>query len=158
MAVEEGIVASHDLGVERSRGANDVEAGDGGGLFERREATRGGADDEERLINVGAQLLDRHHRIDAAAEGRENATGVDEWFVGFDADSTLDRDVAQWELITIRELAQSVRERGLEESSSVSAERRRPDINTASGPGLVVRESGDEVPELGEGDDGRRLE
>jgi len=35
VAVEEGIVASHDLGVERSRGANDVEAGDGGGLFER---------------------------------------------------------------------------------------------------------------------------
>jgi len=85
---------------------------------------------------VGAQLLDRHHRIDAAAEGRENATGVDEWFVGFDADSTLDRDVAQWELITIRELAQSVRERGLEESSSVSAERRRPDINTGAAPAL----------------------
>jgi len=66
---------------------------------------------------VGAQLLDRHHESMPPPKGVKR-DGVDEWFVGFDADSTLDRDVAQWELITIRELASP--------SESAALKSRRP--------------------------------
>ena len=97
------------------------------------------------------ERLDRDHRVDAAAEGDEDAGGVEGRSIAVGLASALDEDVVERQLVAEGELAETLSQRRLEEGAAARTHRDLAEVHPTRGPGLVVGEARQEVPELGHG-------
>ena len=107
---------------------------------------------------MAKQLCGGHDGVDAATKGRQHATRIEGGSVGDDVDPAFDDHVVERQIVAVGELGESVAQGGVKKPTTLRPHRCRREVNSTRRAHLVIRESGDHIPELGDGPNGRRQE